>query len=80
LERSPTSTASIPSSNQESPSILWKVHYRCHKNPQCGHILSHFNPVHVLLTDLLKTHVNIILPSTLKSASGLFPGGFPPKP
>jgi hypothetical protein len=40
------------------------VHFCVHKSLQLISVLGQINPVHVLPTDLIKTHFNIILPSS----------------
>jgi hypothetical protein len=66
MEQSPSWEANWSAASQEIPRILWnsKVHYCIHKCPPCVLILSQLNPVHTPKSHFLKTHLNIILPST----------------
>jgi hypothetical protein len=41
--------------------------YRVHKIPSLVYIVSHMEPVHILMSYLFNTHFNIIIPSTTKS-------------
>jgi len=75
IQQSLSWKANWSSASQEIPRILWnpKVHYRIHKCPPPVPILSQLDPVHTPTSHLLKTHLNITLPSTPGLPSGLFP-------
>ena len=66
MEQSPSWEANWFSASQEIPRILWnpKVHYRTHKRPPPVPILSQPHPVPTTPSHFLKSHLNIILPST----------------
>ena len=51
------------STSPETPHILWNLegHYRVLKCLPPVPILSHISPVHALITNVLKSHLNIIL-------------------
>ena len=65
MEQSPPWEANRFSASQEIPHVVWnpKVHYRTHKCPLPGPILSQLDPVHTPASHFLKVHLNIILPS-----------------
>jgi hypothetical protein len=79
MEHSSSSEANRFSAREEIPRILRnpKVHYRSYNCPPPVPILSQFDLVHNPTTHFLKTHLNIVLPSSLGLPSGLFPSGFP---
>jgi hypothetical protein len=75
IQHSPSWEANWFSDSQEIPQILWnpKFHYRIHKFPPNVPIQSQFNPVHVFAFQILKIHLNIILPSTSGSHKWYLP-------
>jgi hypothetical protein len=67
MEQIPSWQANQLSDNQVIPRILWtaEVRYRIHKCPLTAPSPGQKkNPLHASLSDFLKIHSNIILPST----------------
>jgi hypothetical protein len=66
VEQSPSWEANSRSASKDIPCILWnwKVHYSVQKSPPPVPILRHMHLIHTLLLCFLKTHFNIIFPST----------------
>jgi hypothetical protein len=79
MEQSPSTEANRFAASQEIPRILWnpKVHYRIHKCPSPGPILSQINPVHATTSHDLTVHPNIIPPTTPGSPKWFLPFRFP---
>jgi hypothetical protein len=69
MEQSPSRETNSSSAGQEVTRILWnpKVHQHVHNSPPLVPTLGQMNPAHAPLSYLLKTHFNIILPSTPRS-------------
>ena len=65
MQHSPSWEANQFSASKEIPRISRnpKVHYRVRKCPPPVSILSQINPVHTLVSPLLKIHFHIIFPS-----------------
>jgi len=72
MVQSPSCAANWFAASQEIPRISRnpKVHYRTHKRPPPVSVLGQSSPVHIPTSHLLKTHPNIIHPSSPRSPSG----------
>jgi len=81
MQHSPSWEANWFAASPEIPRILRnpKVHYRSQKFPPPVPILSQLDAVHIPISYFLKTHLNIIFPSTPGSPKWLFPSSFPTK-
>jgi hypothetical protein len=64
MELSPSWEATNCSLTPEFPNTLWnqKIHYRVHKSPLLGPILSQISPAHITPSYLSKINFNIVLP------------------
>jgi len=70
IQEIPSSEANSHSASQEIPIPLWnlEVHHYVHKSPSLALILGQVNPVHTVIFNSLKSHFNIIFPSTTSSS------------
>jgi hypothetical protein len=57
------------SAGSDIPLLLWisKIHYRVHKSPPLVSVLSQMVLVHILTPYFCNIHLNVILPSTIRS-------------
>jgi hypothetical protein len=64
MELSPSREVAYCAATQKLLSNLWNpnVHYRVHRSPLLAPVLSQFDPVHPIQSDLSKIHFNIIHP------------------
>ena len=69
------------SQNSTISHIVWKpnFHYHDHKSISLVPVLSQMNSVHALPSYFLKTHFNIMLPSTTRFSNNLWTSVSPPK-
>jgi hypothetical protein len=59
--------------------LKWKTYYCVHKSPLLVPVLSQLNSAHAISSDILKSHCNVIVPSTPTSFKWSLPSHFPSK-